>query len=83
MPNLSSEYKEELLRQIKDLSVEKVKEVLDFAYFIKAKDAIDPSQVYFWTTKWQSMEAEADKDKEAGNVVGDGTVEGLLNELKK
>ena len=29
------------------------------------------------------MEAEADKDKEAGNVVGDGTVEGLLNELKK
>jgi hypothetical protein len=83
MPTLDSEYKKELLRQIEDLSVEKIKEVLDFTYFIKAKDAIDPSQAYFWTTKWQRMEAEADKDREAGNVIGDGTVDGLLNELKK
>jgi hypothetical protein len=83
VPNLSSEYKEELLREIEGLSVEKIKEVLDFTYFIKAKDAIDPSQAYFWTRKWQKMEAEADEDKEAGRIMGDGTANGLLDELRK
>jgi hypothetical protein len=78
-----SEYKEELLRQIEDLPAEKVKEILDFACFIRAKDAIDPSQAYFWTTRWQKMEAEADKDKESGNTIGNGTIEGLLHELRK
>jgi len=60
---------------------EKLKEILDFTYFIKAKDAIDPSQAFFWTRKWQDMEREADKDKESGNVIGDGTLNGLLKEL--
>jgi hypothetical protein len=78
-----SEYKEELLRQIEDLPAEKVKEILDFACFIRAKDAIDPSQAYFWTTRWQKMEAEADKDKESGYTIGNGTIEGLLHELRK
>ncbi len=75
------DYKEELMRQIEGLSADKIKEVLDFAYFIGAKDAIDPSQAYFWTKRWQTMEAEADQDKEKGKVLGDGTVEGLLREL--
>jgi hypothetical protein len=83
MPTLSSEYKEELLREIEGLSAEKIKEILDFTYFIKAKDAIDPSQAYFWTRKWQEMEADADEDKDAGNIIGDGTINGLLDELKK
>ena len=83
MPASGSEYKEELLRQLEGLPAEKVKEILDFAYFVKAKDAIDPSQVYFWTTRWQMMEVEADRDKEAGNIIGDGTADGLLNELRK
>jgi hypothetical protein len=77
------EYKEELMRQIEGLPPEKIKEVLDFACFISAKDAIDPSQAYFWTKKWQAMEAEADQDKEKGSVLGDGTVDGLLRELKE
>jgi hypothetical protein len=64
-----SEYKEELLRQIEDLPAEKVKEILDFACFIRATDAIDPSQAYFWTARWQMMETEADKDKESGNTI--------------
>ena len=55
---------------------------LDFVCFIKAKEVIDPSQSYFWTRKWQDMETEADEDKKAGNIVGNGTVEGLLRELK-
>jgi hypothetical protein len=77
------DYKKELMRQIECLPADKIKEVLDFAYFISAKDAIDPSQAYFWTKKWQAMEAEAEQDKEKGNVLGDGTVDGLLHELKE
>lgn len=83
MQSIDTDYKKDLLREVEELSPEKVKEVLDFIYFIKAKDVIDPSQMYFWTTKWQEMEKEADRDKEAGNIVGDGTVEDLLRNLKK
>lgn len=78
-----AECKKELLQEIEGLSFEKIKEVLDFVCFIKAKDAIDPTQAYFWTKRWQEMEKEADIDKEAGNVIGNGTVEDLLKELKK
>jgi len=66
----------------KNYFLRKVKEVLDFVCFIKAKDAIDPSQIYFWTKQWQCMEREADADRDAGNIIGDGTVEDLLKEIK-
>jgi len=82
MSGLISQYEEELLNEIKGLSSEKLKQVIDFVCFIKAKDAIDPAQSYFWTKKWQEMESEADKDKKSGNIVGDGTLENLLKELK-
>jgi len=82
MTTENSYQKEELLRQIDDLPPEMLKELLDFTYYPKAKEAIDPSQAYFWTKKWQAMESEADEDKEKGRVIGDGTVEGLLSELK-
>jgi hypothetical protein len=65
-------YKEELLNQIEGFPPEKVKEILD---------AIDASQAFFWTKKWQDMEAEADQGKDKGNVFGDGAVDGLLREL--
>jgi hypothetical protein len=77
------DYKEELLRQIEGLPDEKIKEILDFAYFVNAREAIDPSQAYFWTKKWQAVETEADQDKEKRNVFGDGTVEDLLRELRE
>jgi hypothetical protein len=77
------QYKKELLREIENLSFNKVKEILDYVHFIKAKDLIDPSQSYFWTRNWQDMEKEADKDKKAGNIIGDGTVKDLLKKLKK
>jgi len=83
MPSAGSEYKQELFREIQGLSDEKLKEILDFTYFIKAKDAIDPSQAYFWTSNWQAIEREVDRDKEAGNVIGDGTLNGLLKDLNK
>ncbi len=83
METLNMQYKKDLLREIKRLTPEKLKEVLNFVCFIKAKDVIDPTQAYFWTKKWQRMEKEADKNKEADNIIGNGTVEGLLTELKR
>ncbi|HHT9124938.1 MAG TPA: hypothetical protein ACFYD6_03870 [Candidatus Brocadiia bacterium] len=82
MKSLATKYRKELLKEVEELPSEEIKEVIDFVCFIKAKKAIDPSQVYFWTKKWQEMEKEADKDKEAGNIVGDGTAKDLLKKLK-
>ena len=42
-----TQYKEELLREIERLPSKKIKEVLDFVCFIKAKENIDPTQTYF------------------------------------
>lgn len=83
MATAVSEYKEDLLREIEGLPADKIKEILDFACFIKAKDSIDPSQAYFWSTKWQSMEKETDEDKIHGRVLGNGSLNDLLREIKK
>jgi hypothetical protein len=83
MPTIAYDYKEELFRQIQGLPDEKIKEILDFTYFIKAKDAIDPSQAYFWTRKWQVMEKEVDRDKGRGDIMGDGSISDLLKKLNK
>ncbi|MEE4358259.1 MAG: hypothetical protein V2I97_17450 [Desulfococcaceae bacterium] len=77
-----SQYKNELLNEIEGLSVDKLKQILDFVCFIKAKDLMDPSQSYFWTKQWQQMENNADNDKKTENIIGDGTLHNLLNELK-
>jgi len=83
MQSIDTDYKKDLIREVEGLPPEKIKEVLDFIYFIKANYIIDPSQMYFWTTKWQEMEKEADKDKEASNIVGDWTAEDLLKNLTR
>ena len=77
-----SKYKKEILQEIHGLPSGKLKEVLNFVYFIKTKEAIDPTQSYFWTKKWQAAEEEADKDKKAGCIVGDGSVNDLVRELR-
>jgi hypothetical protein len=69
METLNMQYKKDLLSEIEGLPLDKLKEILDFVCFIKAKEVIDPAQAYFWTRKWQDMEREADKDKEAGNII--------------
>jgi len=51
-------------------------------HFIKAKEAIDPTQAYFWTKRWQEEEKEADKDKAAGRVVVDGSAKDLMRALR-
>ena len=83
MSESNIQYKGELLKEIEELSSEKIKEVLDFVCFIKAKEVIDPSQAYFWTNHWQQMEKEVEADKSAGNIIGNGTVGNLLKELKR
>ena len=70
--------RKELLREIEHLPSGKIKEILDYVHFVKAKDVIDPAQ-----KNWQAMEKEAEKDKKAGNIIGDGTVKDLLKKLKK
>ena len=82
METLAIQYKKDLLREIEGLPSEEIKEVLDFICFIKAKKVIDPAQTYFWSKKWQEMEREVDEDKKAGDIIGDGSVEGLLRNLK-
>ncbi|OGW02505.1 MAG: hypothetical protein A2W77_06525 [Nitrospinae bacterium RIFCSPLOWO2_12_39_16] len=74
MDTTVTQYKKELLKEIKGLPSDKVKEVLNFICFIKAKEVIDPAQAYFWTKKWQKMEKGADRDRKRGNVIGNGTV---------
>lgn len=83
MKATATEYKEEIIKEMDGLPSDKIKEVLDFVYFLKAKDSIDPSQMYFWTKKWQEMEKQADNDREEGNIIGSGTVKDLLAKLKK
>lgn len=78
-----TECRETLLREIRDLSDEKVKEVLDFTFFLKAKDMIDPAQSYFWTTQWQNLEKEADRDRAEENTVGNGSLDDLVNALSQ
>lgn len=78
MSIMTSQYKEDLLSEIEGLPVEKLKQIIDFVCFIKAQDAINPSQSYFWTRKWQKVEKEADKDKETGKIIGDGSLNSLL-----
>lgn len=73
---------EEIIEELEGLSKKKLREVLGFVSYIKAKEAIDPTQAYFWTKGWQKMEAQADKAKKAKEIIGNGTARGLLKELK-
>jgi hypothetical protein len=43
--------------------------------------AIDASQAWFWTERWQRMEREADADIAAGRVVTYDDAEALLQSL--
>lgn len=82
MKKASNAVREEIVNELKELKPDNLREVLDFIFYLKVKQAIDPSQAYYWTKTWQRWEREADEDKKAGRVIGDGTVEGLLKALK-
>ena len=47
------------------------------------KRAIDASQAWFWTERWQQMEREADADVRAGRVQRFDSLDDLLSEIEK
>ena len=69
----------EVIGAIETLPAPQLRELRAYVFFLKARGAIDPSQLYFWTKRWQQWERAADADKRAGRVVGNGTLKGLLS----
>ena len=82
MGKVVNKVKEDIVNELKDLRPDNLKEVLDFICFLKVKGKLDPSQAYFWTKTWQKREKEVNEDKIKGRVIGNGTVESLLESIK-
>lgn len=74
---------EEVLEEVRTLAPPQLRELRVYVSFLKLRDTLDPTQLYFWTKRWQMWEHEAEADKRAGRVVGDGTLPGLLKALKR
>ena len=47
MPAVKEDLTEEIIEELESLPREKLKEVLGFVSYLKAKEAIDPTQAYF------------------------------------
>lgn len=73
----------EVIEEVKTLAASQLREVRSYVYFLKARGTIDPTQLYFWTKRWQIWEREAEADKRAGHILGDGTLKGLLSALER
>jgi AbrB family looped-hinge helix DNA binding protein len=56
-------------------------EVIDDKAVLVPKKLVDKSQAYFWTSKWQQAEKQADEDIKAGRVRTFDSVEELLEDL--
>ena len=80
---ITSTLAKELIEEVRTLAAGQLQELRAYVYFLKARRAIDPAQLYFWTRRWQEWEHDAETDKRAGRVVGDGTLKGLLRALKR
>jgi len=61
---------------IEEVVERKVKEALESYGFSEENDS------WFYSETWERWEKEADEDKKKGRIIGDGTVAGLLKELK-
>jgi hypothetical protein len=73
----------EVMQEVRTLPTSRLREVRAYVYFLKARETVDPTQLYFWTKRWQALEREAEADKRSGRTVGDGTLKGLLSALKR
>ncbi len=82
MGKVTDGVRENIVNELNDLRSDNLKEVLDFICFLKVKQKLDPSQAYFWTKTWQKREKEVNEDKIKDRIVGDGSVEGLLEAIK-
>jgi hypothetical protein len=50
---------------------------------LSPKKLIDKSQAYFWTTRWQAGEMEADADIAAGRTQAFDDVDAAINALHR
>ncbi len=82
MVQIRKKFERALIRMLKEMNVQELRETADFALFLKTRSRIDPTQAYFWTKRWQTMEQRVQQDKMRGRVLGDGTVHSLLQALK-
>jgi len=73
----------EVIEELRNLPAPQLRELRAYVYFLKARETVDPSQLYFWTKQWQGWEHEAEADKRAGRIMGDGTLKGLLKALRR
>jgi len=71
-----------LMRLLKEMNAQELRETVDFALFLKSRSCFDPSQAYFWTKRWQAMEGRVQRDKRANRILGEGSVQSLLRVLK-
>ena len=57
--------------------------IIDDSVVLVPQKIIDKNQDWFWTEKWQRLEAEAEKDIHAGRVKTFNSVEELFNEIEE
>ncbi len=57
--------------------------VVDNTIVLVPQRAIDKDQNWFWTERWQKLEAEAENDIRKGRIKTFISVEGLFDEIEK
>lgn len=57
--------------------------IVDNTVVLVPQRTIDKDQVWFWTERWQKLEAEAEKDIRKGRVKTFNSVEELFDEIEK
>lgn len=82
MLNIRTKTKQSVVALLGDLNLQDLKETADFILFLKTRALIDPAQAYFWTERWQSMERKIERHKKRKQIIGDGSVASLLNNLR-
>jgi antitoxin MazE len=57
--------------------------IVDNTVVLVPQRTIDKDQIWFWTERWQKLEAEAEKDIRKGRVKTFNSVEELFDEIEK
>lgn len=57
--------------------------IVDNAVVLIPQETIDKDQAWFWTERWQKLEAEAESNIRRGKVKGFDSVEELFDEMEK
>ena len=57
--------------------------IVDNTVVLIPQETIDKDQAWFWTERWQKLEAEAESDIQKGRVKGFDSIEELFDEMEK